>query len=166
MYLLIYDTCTVCGETRTEAIAATGNHVDADGNGKCDDCDKDTDAHNHTDANGDGKCDVCDKDTDVHKHMDSNADHKCDLCGTTISDCKDDNHDHKCDICGKTVSDCADKDNDGKCDVCGKDIHESTKCGCICHKANQNHFYRVIYKIVRVFWRLFRINTCKCGAAH
>ncbi|MBR4727411.1 MAG: InlB B-repeat-containing protein [Clostridia bacterium] len=34
-------------------------HTDADGDGKCDACGQDTDAHQHTDADGDGICDGC-----------------------------------------------------------------------------------------------------------
>lgn len=38
-------------------------------------------------------------------------------------------------------------------------------CTCICHKHGK--FYKIIYKIVRVFWKLFGINqTCACGKRH
>lgn len=45
------------------SLAACGDklhtHIDEDGNGKCDICDKDMPAHTHTDEDGDGKCDIC-----------------------------------------------------------------------------------------------------------
>lgn len=61
-----------------------------------------------------------------------------------------------------------DADNDGICDTCGKDLGHGQpsepSCDCICHKTG---FVGFIYKIVRVFWKLFRINkTCSCGAVH
>ena len=37
-------------------------------------------------------------------------------------------------------------------------------CGHICHKAGFKGF---VYKIVVLFWKLFRINkTCECGMNH
>lgn len=45
------------------SLAACGDklhtHIDEDGNGKCDICDKDMPAHTHTDEDGDGRCDIC-----------------------------------------------------------------------------------------------------------
>lgn len=39
-----------------------------------------------------------------------------------------------------------------------------TNCDCMCHKTG---FAGFIYKIMKVFWKLFRINkTCDCGVAH
>ena len=60
-----------------------------------------------------------------------------------------------------------DADGDGKCDECGKEIKHSTdlNCDCICHK--EFWLMRVIYAIVRVFWKLFKIGkSCSCGATH
>ena len=58
---------------------------------------------------------------------------------------------------GKT--DHNDADADGKCDVCSKDLTEG--CTCRCHKNN------FIWKILRFFYKLFRINPkCSCGMAH
>ena len=60
-----------------------------------------------------------------------------------------------------------DADGDGKCDECGKEIKHSTdlNCDCICHK--QFWLMKVVYAIVRVFWKLFKIGkSCDCGATH
>lgn len=57
-----------------------------------------------------------------------------------------------------------DSDSDGKCDSCGKQLDASKNCSCLCHKSG---FMGFIYKIVRIFWKLFRIKkTCACGAVH
>ncbi len=56
-----------------------------------------------------------------------------------------------------------DFDGNGLCDDCGKNMTEK-ECGCMCHKTG---FMGFIYKIVRFFWKLFRMNpVCECGAAH
>lgn len=59
-----------------------------------------------------------------------------------------------------------DADANGKCDVCGKDLGSpSSKCGCMCHK--ESGFSKFIYKILRFFWKLFRMNkSCSCGNVH
>ena len=58
-----------------------------------------------------------------------------------------------------------DEDVDGKCDACGLAMSNiSADCSCRCHKTGLNKF---IYKIILIFWKLFRINkTCACGVAH
>ena len=44
---------------------------------------------------------------------------------------------------------------------------QKTEDNCICHKAMYGKIYKVLYKIVRVYWKLFGINkTCSCGAKH
>ena len=70
-----------------------GNHVDADGDGKCDICgepiepDKPECDGNHVDADGDGKCDICGEPVEPDKpdcggnHVDENEDGYCDICG-------------------------------------------------------------------------------------
>lgn len=63
----------------------------------------------------------------------------------------------------------ADGDGDGKCDGCNSlfyDENEGSKtCGCICHK--ENFISRIIYKILSIFWKLFKIGkSCECGAVH
>lgn len=60
-----------------------------------------------------------------------------------------------------------DHNSDGKCDSCGESMMSSDlskNCSCSCHKTG---FVGLIYKIVRIFWMLFRINqTCNCGVRH
>lgn len=61
-----------------------------------------------------------------------------------------------------------DTNNDGKCDGsgCNKNLNDSTgDCGCACHK--NGWFAKLIYKILRFFWKLFGIGkSCDCGAIH
>lgn len=87
-------------------------HVDANGDGKCDVCVSETDVHTHeyengvcngcgtscthTDVNGDGACDDCTLETDVHEH-DWN-DGACTGCGTSCTH-TDVNGDGTCDAC-------------------------------------------------------------------
>ena len=57
-----------------------------------------------------------------------------------------------------------DNDGDGKCDSCGTVLNPSKDCSHICHKTG---FMGFIYKIIRIFWKLFRIHqTCECGVKH
>lgn len=60
-----------------------------------------------------------------------------------------------------------DNNSDEICDSCGEDLGPHTpseNCSCNCHKSG---FAGFIYKIMRFFWKLFRINqTCACGQAH
>lgn len=64
-----------------------------------------------------------------------------------------------------------DNNGNGKCDRCGFEMYEtpsggSSACGCICH--NSSFFIsKIIYPIVRFFWKLFRMNPdCSCGKRH
>ncbi len=79
-----------------------------------------------------------------------------------------------CDRCGEilkkqetVVKPHYDGDGDGKCDECGKELKHSTdlNCDCICHKTFW--LMRLQYKILRFFWKLFKIGKgCDCGAIH
>ena len=65
-----------------------------------------------------------------------------------------------------------DEDGDGNCDVfgCGGKLtpsggNDTDRCTCLCH--NEGWFWNLIYKIVRFFWKLFKISkTCDCGFVH
>lgn len=60
----------------------------------------------------------------------------------------------------------SDGDNDGVCDVCETSVPKdpSAGCGCMCHKGG---FMGFIYKIVSIFWKLFKTNQeCECGISH
>ena len=68
-------------------------HVDANKDGKCDECGEDvgggqpSGCTEHVDANKDGKCDECGtKMTTSCKHEDENGDEKCDKCGADLGD--------------------------------------------------------------------------------
>ncbi len=120
-------------------------HVDADKDGKCDECGETVEvtppACEHRDANDDGKCDKCsenfidDCDTPC---TDADSDGKCDRCGKTVAaPCThvdaDDNG--KCDKCEETFTDGCDNhvdaNDDGVCDVDG--------CGKACDDGCDNH---------------------------
>ena len=77
----------------------------------------------------------------------------------------------KCSLCGDIkdtevipATGHSDADKDGKCDACGEHLANASNCSCNCHKKG---FAGFIYKIMRFFWKLFKINkVCACGAAH
>ncbi|MBQ7118293.1 MAG: leucine-rich repeat domain-containing protein [Clostridia bacterium] len=60
-----------------------------------------------------------------------------------------------------------DENGDGICDECTEDVDEESKnekCSCLCHSSG---VMKIIYKIIRFFWKIFKINkTCSCGIAH
>ncbi len=79
----------------------------------------------------------------------------------------------RCEICnmidGKKVISAlehVDADADGTCDDCSGDIEAmKEKCGCICHKTNP--IMKLVYRILKFFWKLFGIGkTCNCGNTH
>lgn len=63
-----------------------------------------------------------------------------------------------------------DKEGDGKCDAngCGANLEGSegqNGCGCVCHK--QSWLMKIIYKILKFFWKLLGIGkSCGCGTVH
>ena len=61
----------------------------------------------------------------------------------------------------------SDSNKDSKCDDCGKKLSgdKTDNCTCMCHK--ENGFMKFIYKIVSLFWKLFKTNkSCACGNTH
>ncbi len=57
----------------------------------------------------------------------------------------------------------ADENGDGNCDSCKVNIVGA--CKCLCHSTNW--LLRIIYKIIRFIWKLFKISpVCGCGAVH
>ena len=75
-----------------------------------------------------------------------------------------------CEVCGEALvaqevipaKGHTDENHNGYCDEC-----KVLYCDCFHHKIFTNKFYKVIYKIVVVFWKLFGINqTCACGQKH
>lgn len=108
-------------------------HVDADGDGLCDNCGAEMPKEpctEHVDANNDGKCDVCGADMpndpeptpdpDEHEHVDANDDGKCDVCDLCLNH-RDTNGDGKCDNCDQCMEH-RDANKDGKCDNCGESV--------------------------------------------
>ena len=58
-----------------------------------------------------------------------------------------------------------DANDDGNCDTCNYLISSKGECGCYCH--GDSFFDKLIYKIAKFFWKLFKINAnCQCGAKH
>ncbi len=58
-----------------------------------------------------------------------------------------------------------DFNKDGICTRCSAHKDGEGAHSCLCHKTNW--FMKLIYKIVRFFWKLFGINkVCSCGATH
>ncbi|MGN1418478.1 MAG: hypothetical protein ACI4W6_04045 [Acutalibacteraceae bacterium] len=75
-----------------------------------------------------------------------------------------------CSVCGEVLKQGevikatghTDKNGDGICDNCSKDLTEN--CACPCHRSG---FVGFIYKLIRIFWMIFRINRkCVCGKVH
>ncbi len=67
-----------------------------------------------------------------------------------------------------SITEHTDSDADGKCDICSAvtatDITPSEPCNHLCHKGGISGFF---WKIIRIFWKLFRINPqCECGISH
>ena len=168
--------CERCNVTNT--IADTGsalghvftNYV-SDNNATC-----------TSDGTKTAKCERCDvtntiADTDsalghafTNYVSDNNA--TCTSDGTKTAKCE------RCDITNTIVEIGSalghiDTDNDGICDDCHKPADKTDNpgesdsgkdCSCICHRSG---FMKFIYKIISVFWKIFRINkTCNCGVAH
>jgi hypothetical protein len=75
------------------------------------------------DANGDGKCDDCE--SNYGECVDADKNHICDKHGEELSTHTISEGKHECDYCGTALSECADFDNNGKCDVCGAELGTS-----------------------------------------
>ena len=63
------------------------------------------------------------------------------------------------------MKDHMDLNGDGKCEGCNMTMHfDDGTDTCLCHGTG---FRAFIYKIVRIIWKIFKINkTCVCGAKH
>ena len=168
-------TCTACGATKTETIAKNpSNHTGGTAvkNAKTATCT----AKGYT---GDTYCLGCGfvtakgKDIAVKAHTFNSGK------VTTAATCKATGvKTYTCTACGATKTETiaklghTDKNNDGKCDTCGESLGTtpdtpeqpetpSGKCNHLCHKGG------FIWRIVRFFWKLFRMNKyCSCSAAH
>ena len=124
-------------------------HVDANGDLKCDNCEADVPCTNHVDSTTDGaykcdkcgaamtctnhvdedenlKCDECSKKLECENHVDNNNDGECDKCFESLP-CekhKDEDADYTCDRCSEEI-DCdghADENKDNECDNCNSKL--------------------------------------------
>ncbi len=177
-----YQTCENCDYTSYEAIPATDhnivNHaakaptcteIGWEAYETCTMCDystyKELPAVDHTDENKDGKCDDCLAVVGCkHSKIETTVvEATCLSYGKVTETCGD---------CGAFISEKLiapsghhDRNADGKCDDCSAPVAVSTSCDCICHK--DSGIMRLIYSILRFFWKLFKITkTCPCGAVH
>ena len=57
------------------------DHIDENGDDKCDKCQSAIPCKEHKDTNYDNKCDRCGSDMACLSHVDSNSDSLCDKCG-------------------------------------------------------------------------------------
>ncbi|MBQ8028843.1 MAG: hypothetical protein IJ262_05505 [Clostridia bacterium] len=165
-------TCGSCGETTTEAIAATGEHTAGEWvvvkaptcceeglkKSVCTVCgktytEKIPATNEHTWKTAPGKAPTCSEDGYTNHQV-------CADCGAIKEGTKTvvpaDESYHK------------DYNADGLCDECDHNMRgEITpdNCNCWCHKTSG--LSKFIYKIILFFWKLFGISeTCPCGIAH
>ena len=145
-------TCSVCKETKTEDIPAsghTGGRATCKEKAKCETCGEEygaLDPANHAGTETDWIktenthketyrcCGAVKTEEAAHTFGEwSDGKHTCSICGYEAK-CghNDANKDHKCDICGKTLSECLDANKDHKCDICSKTLSE-------CADANNDH---------------------------
>ncbi|MGN1194202.1 MAG: hypothetical protein ACI4SB_01830, partial [Acutalibacteraceae bacterium] len=113
------------------------------------------------------KCIYCGKDV-----IPPVTEHTYSVTSTTRATCTEDGYTlYSCSVCGYSYKDDivpatghTDADGDEICDNCGANTNPAANCPCICHKTG---FAGFIYKIVRLFWKLFKIKqTCECGLPH
>ena len=62
-----------------------------------------------------------------------------------------------------------DTNGDRICDECNSVFYNEDEvtrvCSCLCH--NDSFITRIVYKLVSIFWKLFKINkACECGTVH
>ncbi len=76
-----------------------------------------------------------------------------------------------CEVCGKEIkadyidaTGHTDTDEDGTCDICGATgLYDG--CACLCH--NNHWFWRIVYMIIRIIWKIFGMHqVCPCGRLH
>lgn len=114
-------------------------------------------------------CDYCDE-TDTYDYYGSKLEHS--VSDKWIIDkqptCEKDGSKHKeCTVCHTVIDSeiiikTGHNYKDGICSECGNS--KADNCNHLCHKTG---FMGFIWKIIRFFWKLFRMNpTCECGIAH
>ncbi|MCM1365065.1 MAG: GBS Bsp-like repeat-containing protein [Faecalibacterium sp.] len=161
--------CSICGNTYTESIPATGHKAVTD---------KAIAATCTSEGKTEGShCSVCGTAIKAQTTV-AKLEHKY-TATVNQPDCtKEGEKVYTCSVCGDTYTEMippmlnhTDANNDGKCDICGKDADIASidpitpdTCDHLCHKSG---FVGFIYKLILPLWKLFKINkTCSCGAAH
>jgi len=105
-------------------------HIDENGDLKCDNCEAELECTDHVDTKVDGtyKCDKCGANMKCKSHVDADKNLKCDNCGATVR-CTDHvdtkvNGTYECDICGAEMecTEHVDANRDLKCDKCSEDV--------------------------------------------
>ena len=104
-------------------------HVDADGNYICDNCEAELEKNDtpdtpceHKDDDKDHKCDACGEATSECKAAEGS--HNCAICGTKLSECAAADGSHNCAVCGTKLSECAAADGSHNCAICGTKLTE------------------------------------------
>ena len=165
-YDLIY-TCE-CTATKTESIPAKGHDYTETVTEKAATC---TEAGSKTTVK---TCKVCGNTETVSETIKALGHDERTIKGVAPTCSTDGTTDYiycnRCDIVIQNstklpATGCEDENHDGYCDDCGTYLRtneDGTNCNCICHK--KNIFMRILYKILKFFWKLFKIEkTCACG---
>ena len=152
-------TCSVegCGDSYTETIAKTPEHKYTSTVVK---------AATHLEY---GKMKyTCECGDSYEKDIAKTPDHTYKVTGTKAPTCNDKGYTTYTCACGKSYNDNYvnakghDFGSDGVCKSCG--YNKVKDCSCNCHKTGFGGF---IWKILRFFYKLFKINpVCACGAKH
>ena len=162
--------CTACSAVVAygEIIPATGTHVFAvlteKQPGTCD-----------STGYAIYKCKSCEKTMrrNLPKNPSDHKDGRTVTVGYVEATCSEDGYtgDVRCSYCSELFTpgtvipathDHPDSDRNGICDNCSMD--KTRNCSHLCHKSG---FLGFIWKIVRFFWKLFKMNpVCECGQKH
>ena len=111
---------------------------------------------------------TCECGDSYEKDIAKTPDHTYKVTGTKAPTCNDKGYTTYTCACGKSYNDNYvnarghDFGSDGVCKSCG--YNKVKDCSCNCHKTGFGGF---IWKILRFFYKLFKINpVCACGAKH
>ncbi|MCM1543771.1 MAG: hypothetical protein NC110_00570 [Ruminococcus sp.] len=159
-------TCSICGQTITEVIPAVGHNWSAWVIDTAANCQHGGSKHRTCDRCGNTETVEIPVSTEHNWRDYMGKAPTCEEVGWTSG--------RQCDDCGlwfieqKEIPATGHEDlnNDGKCETCKEEIKVSPdNCGCICHKTSS--IMKILYKIVRAFWKLFGIGkSCACGKGH
>ncbi len=161
-------TCTVCGDSYTEALPETG-HTIINVEAKEPTC-------TETGYEAYEYCSVCDyttyKEIVANGHTNSDAVEENYLAPTCTENgskdvvvyCSECDEEISRETVGIEATGHADNDGDGYCDADNELLDPSVECECNCHKTGISKFF---FKLILFFQRLFGSNkVCACGIAH